>query len=89
MNLLYLCSLGTPIAQSVTCLVLTVAHVSSLANLSISGKISNCSCSGMYPWVDCHFRVALVSQGISWPNVENCSGFPLPLDSLTSRIAIV
>ena len=48
-----------------------------------------CSCTGMYHWFECHLPGAVVSQGISRPNAENCSGFPPPLDSrrLRSRIA--
>ena len=43
----------------------------------------------MYVWFDCHLPGAVVSQGISRPNAENCSGFSPPLDSrrLRSRIA--
>ena len=29
-------------------------------------------------WFDCHLPGAVVSQGISRPNTENCSGFPPP-----------
>ena len=29
-------------------------------------------------WFDCHLPGAVVSQGISRPNAENCSGFPPP-----------
>ena len=29
-------------------------------------------------WFDCHLLGAVVSQGTSWPNAENCSGFPPP-----------
>ena len=46
------------------------------------------SCTG-YQWFDCHLLGTVVSQGISLPNAENCSGFPPPLHSrrLKSRIA--
>ena len=37
--------------------------------------------TGMYQWFDCHLSNAVVSQGISRPNAENCPGFPPPLDS--------
>ena len=30
----------------------------------------------MYQWFDCHLPGAVVSQGISRPNAENCSGRP-------------
>ena len=29
-------------------------------------------------WFDCHLPGAVVSQGTSRPNAENCSGFPPP-----------
>ena len=29
-------------------------------------------------WFDCHLPSAVVSQGTSRPNAENCSGFPPP-----------
>ena len=29
-------------------------------------------------WFDCHLPGAVVSQGTSRPNTENCSGFPPP-----------
>ena len=45
--------------------------------------------TGRYLWFECHHPGAVVLQGISRPNAENCSGFPPPLDSrrLRSRIA--
>ena len=54
-----------------------------------SAALFKCSCTGMYHWFDCHLPGAVVSQGISQPDAENCSGFPPPLDSrrLRSRIA--
>ena len=54
-------------------------------------NIFKCSCTGMtmHQWFDYHLPGAVVSQGISRPKAEKCSGFPPPLDSrhLRSRIA--
>ena len=58
-------------------------------NYQLLKNLFKSSCTGVYQWFDCHLPGAVVSQGISPLNVENCSGFPPPLDSrhLRSRIA--
>ena len=35
-------------------------------------------------WFDCHLPGAVVSQGNSWPNAKNSSGFPPPTRQSTS-----
>ena len=58
-------------------------------NYKLLKNLFKSSCTGVYQWFDCHLSGAVVSQDISRPNAENCSGFPPPLDSrrLRSRIA--
>ena len=81
---------GARIAQSVgLAMYLCRAGSNPTGVAIIEKKTINGSCTGMYQWFDCHHPGAVVSQGISRPNVENCPGFPQPLDSrrLRSRIA--
>ena len=40
-------------------------------------------------WFDCHLPGAVVSQGTSRPNAENCSAFPLPTRQSASIEAVL
>ena len=40
-------------------------------------------------WFDCHLPGAVVSQGISRPNAENCSGFPREIPPPTRQSASI
>ena len=81
---------GARIAQSVACLFLLDTSatqvwfsLAALANISISETIIK-----LIPAVVCingltvTFGVVVVSQGISRPNAENCTGFPHPTDGV-------
>ena len=84
--------LGAQIAQSVArlasdylCPSAVQVQMPLATTVKLNYKIVPASVHACIKWFECHLPGAMVSQSTSRTNVENCPGFPPPLDSRRLR----